>query len=303
MLDSPLVFFIFNRPDPTRLVWEQIRQAQPRRLFLVADGPRPARAGEKERCAEVRRIVESVDWPCTVERNYSAANLGCGKRIASGLDWVFSQVETAIILEDDCLPDPSFFPFCEELLNRYRDEPRVAQIAGCSYQGGYQAHPSTSYYFSRYPHCWGWATWRRAWSHYDRAMKSWPEWRDGNGLARWIENSAERRLWVRNFNDTANGLIDTWDYQWTMTVWRQQWVSILPYRNLISNIGFGPDATHTNDFSAVAALPLSSMPFPLQHPSIITCDQEADERTSHLVFRPPSLFERCKRRLRKIFRQ
>jgi len=300
MLETPLVFIVFNRPETTRRVWERIRAARPRRLFVIADGPRAARPSEGELCAAVRQIVAQPDWPCEVTREYSTANLGAAVRVSSGLDAVFAQVEEAIILEDDCLPDPTFFPFCAELLARYRAEPRVAQIAGCSFQG--ENHGGrTSYYFSRYPHGWGWATWRRAWRHYDHSMRAWREDRGGDWLARCVRDPVEQRIWAQSFDATLAGGVDAWDYRWVLAVWRTQGLCVQSYRNLISNIGFGAAATHTLGTSPWDSLPLSPMPFPLVHPAGFARDEAADERTGRLVFRPPSWPARLVRRLKRIY--
>jgi hypothetical protein len=299
MLETPLVFIVFNRPETTRRVWERIAAARPKRLFVIADGPRPARPADAELCAAVRQIVEHTDWPCEVAREYSTPNLGAAVRVSSGLDWVFKQVEEAIILEDDCLPDPTFFPFCTELLARYRDEPKVAQIAGCSFQGENPAGP-TSYYFSCYPHGWGWATWRRAWKNYDHSMRAWREERGGDWLARCVRDPVERRIWEQSFDATLSGGVDAWDYRWVLAVWRTGSLGIAPYRNLISNIGFGADATHTRGSSPWDSLPLAPMPFPLVHPAAFARDEAADERTGRLVFRPPSWPVRVARRLKQL---
>lgn len=155
------VFPIFNRPDVTKKAFNEIRKVQPDILLVVSDGPSHHKQGEAEKCLETRAIIDQVDWDCKVLTNYSDVNLGCAKRILSGLDWIFGNFERAIILEDDCLPDPSFFPFCEELLERYKNDDRVMSISGQNSQFG-RSRTSYSYYFSRYAHCWGWATWRRA---------------------------------------------------------------------------------------------------------------------------------------------
>jgi len=298
MLESPLVFIIFNRPETTLQVWARIRAAKPSRLFLISDGPRKGHSADLERCATVRGIVDCVDWPCRVSRDYSEVNMGNAVRVSSGLNWVFSQVEEAIILEDDCLPDASFFPFCAELLARYRHETRVVQIAGCSFQPQVFAGKD-SYFFSRYTHSWGWATWRRAWQLYDHSMRTWHESRGGDWLPKLIANPAERRIWEECFDATLAGRVNTWDYRWTFSIWRQQGLSILPYRNLISNIGFGSDATHTRRSSPFAALGLSPMPFPLVHPDSFDRDESADALTSRLVFTPPGWPVRIRRKLKQ----
>ena len=166
---TPIVFLIFNRPDTTKRVFEAIRQAKPKKLLVVADGPRDDRQGEAEKCAAVRSIIDTVDWDCKVLTNYADVNLGCGLRVSSGLDWVFEQVEEAIILEDDCLPHPSFFPFCEEMLDLYRHDERIMHIAGTNSLEEWKSDVQ-SYHFSYTGGIWGWATWQRAWKYYHFKM-------------------------------------------------------------------------------------------------------------------------------------
>jgi hypothetical protein len=300
-LQTPVVFLVFNRPDCTARSLAAIRAAHPPRLYVVADGPRADRPGDAALCAEVRALVQrGVDWRCEVIRDYAPANLGLARRVSSGLDAVFAREPEAIILEDDCVADPTFFRFCAELLERYRDEPRVGQIAGCTFQGaGHEA--SVSYYFSRYPHCWGWATWRRAWRLYDHAMSGWITPGGSEWLATRVSDPAERRYWAHSFTATADGRMDSWAYRWTLALWRQNCLGITPYRNLVSNIGFDSSATNTRDRNPLAARPVSPMPFPLVHPTSIVPDQPADERTSRQVFRRASLAFRLWRRLRRIF--
>src|SRR5512139_3287315 len=171
-LKTPVAFIIFNRPDTAERVFAEIAKARPPKLLVVADGPRANRSGEAEKCAATRAIIDRVDWDCEVLTNFSDTNLGCKNRVSSGIDWVFEQVPEAIILEDDCLPHPTFFRFCEELLERYRDDERIGMISGDNFQLG-QKRTDASYYFSRYNHIWGWASWRRAWRHYDREASAW----------------------------------------------------------------------------------------------------------------------------------
>ena len=297
---TPVVWVVFNRPDCTARSLAAIRAARPRRLYVVADGPRPDRPGEAALCAEVRALVEQgVDWPCEVVLDYAPANLGLARRVTSGLDAVFARETEAIILEDDCVPDPTFFPFCTELLARYRDEPRVGQISGSTFQGAGRAD-AASYYFSRYPHCWGWATWRRAWRHYDHAMPAWGKPGAAAWLAEKITDPAERRYWAHSFDATAAGRMDSWAYRWTLALWAQNSLSLTPGRNLVSNIGFDASATHTREATALTARPLSPMPFPLIHPASQSRDPSADEHTSQLIYRRPSLPARILRRVRRM---
>jgi hypothetical protein len=300
-MKTPVVLLIFKRPDATRRVCETIRQANPSQLFVIADGARSNFPEEAEKCAETRTIVEQIDWDCEVLTNYSDINLGCGKRVSTGISWVFSQVEEAIILEDDCLPHPDFFSFCEELLEKYRHDLRIMHISGNYHLLKYNNHPSKySYYFSRYPLIWGWATWRRAWNHYDFQMKNLPELIEDRWLEKFLENKREAYVWSKNFYGVYNNLY-TWDYQWMLTCWTQSGLSIHPSVNLVSNIGFDAEATHTqNNQNYWASLPTKSMIFPLNHQPFIIRDNRADRYLQNTQFDPNKL-NRVKMKFKQLF--
>jgi hypothetical protein len=289
-LKAPVAFLVFNRPDTTTRVFEAIRVARPPKLLIVADGPRADKPGEAERCAAVRRIIDGVDWPCEVLKNYSDINLGCKRRVSSGLDWVFNTVEEAIILEDDCLPHPTFFRFCEELLDRYRDDERVAMISGDNFQFG-KRRTEYSYYFSIYPHIWGWASWRRTWKLYDVGMRSWPEIRNGRWLSDIFGDGRTARYWSDIFERTYRNEIDTWDHQLTFALCAMKGLVILPNINLVANIGFGAGASHTGSRSFVANLPVEPMVFPLQHPPFMARDTVADHFTHGIIYDPGFLLK------------
>ena len=295
-MKTAVAFIVFNRPDVTRRVLAAIREARPPALFVIADGPRLDRRGEAEKCAEVRAVLASgVDWPCVVKTNYSDVNLGCGRRVATGLDWVFDQVEEAIILEDDCLPDASFFPFCEELLGKYRDDERVAQISGCTYVAQ-TVRRDSSYLFSRYGPIWGWATWRRAWRNYDFRLSQWPQIRVSDVWRRAMTRGPERAMRERAYDDIRGGRLDTWDYQWGLDKIKHGMVSAISCVNLVENIGFGPDATHTT--RKEAGLPRGRITFPLIHPALIR-DETYDQVYSRHV--APGWLGGKIRRLRRLF--
>jgi len=279
----PVLLIIFNRPDLTQRVFERIRQAGPRQLFVAADGPRSGVPADEERCARARQIVEQVDWECEVHTLFRETNLGCKRAVSSAIDWFFENVEAGIILEDDCVSHPTFFPFCAELLERYHDDERIMAISGDNFQRGRQRTPY-GYYFSRYNHCWGWATWTRAWQYYDRDMKLWPEIRDVGWLEDVLSGSLSVRYWARIFQSVYEGHIDTWAYQWTFACWVQSGLSILPNANLVSNIGFHGDATHTKGSSRFANMPTEAIEFPLQHPEFVIRDAQADEFTERNHF-------------------
>jgi hypothetical protein len=298
-LNTAVAFMIFNRPDATAYVFSEIAKAKPPKLLVVADGPRLDQPGEAERCARARALIERVDWPCEVIRNYAETNLGCRRRVSSGLDWVFQMVEEAIILEDDCLPHPTFVRFCEELLERYRDDERVMHISGTNFQFG-RRRGRASYYFSLYAHIWGWASWRRAWRHYDAEMKDWASGNSREMLLATFPKRMERRFWEWAWDGASSGRIDTWDFQWGYSCLAQSGLAITPNVNLVSNIGFGQNSTHTNSKDRLAELPVSPIELPLVHPKVFLPDSEADEVTGRLFFRYPTLARRVSDRGRRV---
>jgi hypothetical protein len=273
----PVAMIIFNRPETTARVFERVRQARPKTLLVVADGPRSDRPDEAEHCAQARAITEKVDWDCTVLRNYSETNMGCKQRPISGLNWVFENVEEAIILEDDCLPDPSFFLYCGEMLERYRNDARVMVINGNSYLPTGCKMPR-SYAFSRLLRSWGWATWRRAWALYDVEMKQWPAFRDSGELERLFSQKAcqtSKTELERAFNGTYT---QAWDYQWHFTILIHGGLCVRPSVNLVANLGIGSGGggTHTQTDHPLGAYPSQAMAFPLRHPATVAADERLD---------------------------
>lgn len=271
-----VAFFVFNRPNLTRQVFAAIASARPPMLLVVADGPRVDHPDDAELVAQTRAVIDEVDWPCDVRTCYSSANLGCRIRISSGLDWVFSQVGEAIILEDDCLPDSTFFPFAEALLDRYRGEERIQMIAGTNVLAP-RRFSAESYYFSRCYTIWGWATWARAWSHYDLQMSQWPARRNSGWLEELLGGDIEAGIAREIFDATHGGRVPTWDFQWLFSSWLAGGLSVTPEVNLVSNLGYGELATHerTGDHP-LAARPTEPIEFPLRHPTEIAVQEDAD---------------------------
>lgn len=273
--DTPILLMVFNRPDTTQEVFVRIRDIKPARLFISADGPRASHPDDIEKCKEVREIVSQVDWPCEVKTLFQEKNLGCQIAPSSAITWFFEHVEKGIILEDDCIPDPTFFPFCAELLNLYEHDERVMQISANFYGGNKKM--TTSYYFSNIPRLWGWATWRRAWKLYDIEMKFWPEAKKRKLLRKALPNLAVYEYWEYLWDSYYNGSRDSWDRPWAFACMYHNGLSINSTINLISNIGFGVDATHTKtNESKFANESITPMSFPLNHPLHIKIDTEMD---------------------------
>lgn len=297
-MNTPVVLLVFNRPDHTEQVFDRIRQAKPSKLFIVADAPRPNRPGEAQRCEAVKAILDRVDWDCTVYKNYAETHLGCKQRISSGLHWVFEQVEDAIILEDDCLPDLSFFSFCESLLDRYRHDSRVMMISGNNFQFD-RPRSTYDYYFSRYTLIWGWATWRRAWQKFDGTMQHWKHLRDHHWLDSFLDDARSVRYWTGLFDSVEQGEFDTWDVAWTYSCWTQNGLSIVPSHNLVSNIGFDPFANNTIDISSrFNHTPTQPIQLPLRHPPLMIRNANADRYSQRTQFYRSSI-KWYKNRLRK----
>jgi len=268
---------------------------------VVADGPRVDRAGEADKCQAVRAIIDTVDWPCEVLKNYSEVNLGCKVRMSSGIDWVFEQVEEAIILEDDCLPHPTFFQFCQELLEKYRQDLRIGMISGDNFQFGLRRNDD-SYYFSKYNHIWGWASWRNRWQNcYDVNMAHWPKIRDEGWLLDMLCSKTEAARWAEIFDAVHQGKVDTWDYQWIFACWLQGRLTAIPNVNIISNIGFGAEATHTTTENKFANIPSECMQLPLTHPTGVVINRLMDSRVFKSNFEVP-FTARLRQKIRRMIK-
>lgn len=304
MTQSPIAYIVFNRPRHTRESFAVIRKQQPAQLFIIADGPRVDHPTDRENCNAVREIVSAIDWPCEVHQLFSEQNLGCKLRVSSGLNWVFDQVESAIILEDDCVPHPDFFYFCDELLHRFANNTQIGVITGNNFQAG-RKRGDASYYFSKYNHCWGWATWRRAWKKYHVDLPDWPEWKNSLDWIQKTPDPIERKVWSEIFDRVWRGEIDTWDYQWTACVWRHNMLTATPNVNLVTNIGFGPDATHTvadSELAGMAVSPLGKLIHTAEVKQNIVADCFVFNHNFGGLTHPDRLNNRLKRRLEQLFR-
>lgn len=286
-MKAPILLLIFNRPKTTQVVFDEIRRAKPKKLFIAADGPRANRVDDVAKCEDTRKITELIDWPCTVERLYRKVNLGCGVGPSDAISWFFNNVDSGIILEDDCVPDQSFFKFCDELLEKYEDDKRIMMISGDNFQDK-NTTITDSYYFSRHCHCWGWATWKRAWNLFDFNMSSWPTFKKRNNLLELFDgNCLVSKYWESVFNYVYKGKKDIWDYQWTYACVSNGGMTILPAVNLVTNIGVGEGATHTARRGKSTEIPSSSISFPLKHPKLILRNKELDYKTDKNYFLTP----------------
>lgn len=289
---TPILFMIFNRPDTTQLVFNEIRKVKPTHLFIAADGPRPNKAGEAERCRITREIITQVDWDCNVQTLFRDENLGCGKAVSQALTWFFGNVDEGIVLEDDCQPTEDFFPFCQQMLERYRTDLRIQSICGTNIFYENYSCPD-SYFFTTESGVWGWASWANRWADYSFDLVGY----DTSILDKYRRNKRKYRFLSTTLDQMKRHAIDTWDYQWLLCAVKNSRLCIIPKYNLVSNIGFGNNATHTNTRDTfLAELKTEKLEFPLKVPEGVAPDQEFDDEFTRRFHDMPTRIEKAKRK-------
>jgi hypothetical protein len=293
--DLPVLFLIFNRTAETSRVFEAIRNLAPRKLFIAADGPRASSEKDREACEETRRICSDVDWECDVSRLYSSRNLGCKRAVSQAISWFFGNVQAGVILEDDCLPSPSFFTFCREMLVRYWDVEAVMQVSGTCYLGD-RYSPKNDYYFSALNDIWGWATWRRAWSLFDLSMPGYIDFKSRGGIRSYMGDARMAEWLTLYLDDALNEDASVWSSQWAYAIAKAGGLTINPARNLVTNIGFDSNGTHCSaaswryyDVFKAGQLTVNS------HPSRVERDVRADRVRFDVIRRTDP---RCRLRFR-----
>lgn len=283
MNDVAVAVIVFNRPDKTRRLVEILTSVHPKELFVVSDGPREDVVDEDRLVNETRAQFEDLPWDCVVYKNYSDTNLGCQLRVSTGLDWVFANVDRAVILEDDCLPSESFFPYCSDLLERYSDDMNILSITGTRLAPTNRER-NNNYSFSKYFSSWGWATWSRAWKMYDRELLGFLEVRDSDFLARTLGGIRPKLYWTWILNGVLRGRFDSWAYRWMFSHWLHGGMCIVPGINLISNIGFDAHATHTKSRDKSLVVESGELRFPLHEPDCIEIDETMDKWLEDSVY-------------------
>lgn len=301
MARLPVLLKIFNRPENPIKVVQALKAYKPERVYIDGDGPRNATEAqlvEKTRAA----VLASIDWKCTIQTNFAQANIGLRKGLPQAISWFFEHETCGIILEDDCVPSPSFFPYCEELLDKYEDTDSVMHISGCNFQPRSRNYPG-SYYFSKHAYVWGWASWRRAWVHYQADVQTYPEFKKLNGFASISQDPMVQAYWDSILTKAVNGQLTTWDYQWVYSIWANNGLSINPSKNMISNIGFGnAAATNTKGDSVWANYPTEEMII-TKHPSVLVPYAQADE-FSFNFHKQPNTIKRVAREIKyKLLRR
>lgn len=298
--NTPVLFLIFNRTNTTEKVFSQIAKAKPAKLYIASDGHRKDKAHEEEIVRQVREfVISGIGWDCEVKTLFRSENLGCKLAVSSAIDWFFENEDQGIILEDDCLPDVSFFPYCETLLNRYKDDERIMHIAGTNIQNGLKRGDG-SYYYSKICHIWGWATWRRAWMNYDVEIKKYPLFLEEGGLKTLFQDDEHCNYWKEEFDIMFKGNKNTWDYQWLFSIWANEGLCIAPQVNLVSNIGFGINATHTFDADGSFANRPTFELLEITAPTLFLRNYVADLYSMKLFIPKRSIPQKIKNRVKRL---
>ena len=302
MLNTPVLLIAFNRPIQTKKVFEQIRKTKPQKFYIAIDGPRSNKPEDVIKIKKVYEIFKNIDWKCSTFFLKRKNNLGCKTSVSSAIDWFFKFEQQGIILEDDCLPCSDFFFFCQELLLKYEYNRNIHMISGVNFQDG-NIRGDGSYYFSKLTHVWGWATWKRAWKHYDVNMSYWPSFKKSEEFKKIFNLRKPTKYFRSIFDSTFNSKIDTWDYQWTACVWYNKGLSIIPNNNLVINIGFDADATHTFEKPKKLNDQKTKNILPIIHPSAIKQNFQADEYTfdNYLAGPEISFFKKIIEKIKYFF--
>jgi acetyltransferase-like isoleucine patch superfamily enzyme len=305
MFNTPILYLIFNRPDLTEITFPSICKLKPKKLFIAADGPRLDNKTDEINCKFVREfILSKIDWNCEVKTLFRDENLGCGKAVSSAITWFFDQVDYGIILEDDCVPNQSFFEFSEQLLTKYKFNDKIMHISGNSFLS--KNIGNDSYYFSKFPFIWGWATWKRAWNKYNYMYHNLGNIERNEIIDKNFENPLIAEYWKSTFEKHLMSNIDmTWDYQWFFSIWINNGLVILPKFNLVKNIGFGRDATHTNiDYNSLSNYISKGLRFPLNHPVKVEISKKFENLNFKRYFKKKvPLYQKIKLKITKLIRE
>jgi len=294
-ISVPVVIIVFNRADLAELLLDRLSQFRLSKLYVIMDGPRDGNVKDVDERNKILSMLDRVEFSDCIESQIADDNMGCRDRIVSGLNWVFDQEESAIILEDDCLPSDTFLYFCELMLDKYKDDERVGIISGTNLIES--SSEDNTYHFSKYCNIWGWASWRRVWNNYDVEMNLL---NDNNlqNLRGRFNYKYEYKYWCAVFNQTKSGEIQTWDYQLWLSVWLNGQTSIVPSVNQIDNLGFGhADATHTSGLHPAQHISARNVIFPLIDPHSMLPDAELDRKILNLLYTFPPIATRVKNKL------
>lgn len=298
----PILIIAYRRAETTKKVLEAIQNSKTRRLYVALNAPSPDRLDEKIKCEAVRKLFEEMHWKCKITFLNHDKHLSAKESITKAITWFFEFENSGIILEDDCVPSASFFSFAGEMLFKYEGDKRIGMISGNNFQFNH-LRGEASYYFSRYCNIWGWATWRDRWTSYDSSMRLWPSCK--SSVINELDGYLEKLYWAKIFERTYDGFIDTWDYQWLFANWVNHRISLVPQVNMVTNIGFGRDAHHTNNLTCAANMIACDIALPICHTNSFIPNRQADKYTFKKIYLPTikSLIRILVKILRKYFKK
>ena len=279
MYKVPILLLVFKIPKNIKKILKILEKIKPYKIYISADGPRQYNIDDRKLCDQTKNLFNKLNWKCLIKRNYLKSNLGCKEAVSKGISWFFKNEKSGIILEDDCIPNLDFFKFCQLNLKRYKDVKKIGCITGNNFQK--KIDKKKTYYFSRYPHCWGWATWSRAWKAYDKDISFWPSYKKTDNWKNYFKNNIEQKYWTKIFNNIHDNKIDSWAYPWSLCLWKNKMLTITPSVNLVKNIGFGKEATHTITDYDDQQYETNKLPKKWIHPNEIIPNFRNDE----LIFR------------------
>lgn len=298
MFKIPIVLICFNRPSVTRKVFNKIKKQKPSKLFIIIDGPRAKNLNDMRNVKRVKRIVSDINWKCKVYKNFSKNNIGLKKRIVSGLNWVFKKVDKAIILEDDCYPTDNFFTFCESMLSFYQNNKKVLVITGNNFQK--EPVNNKSYYFSKYSHIWGWATWRSTWNLFNDEEKNIQKFLRSKKFKKINKIIDEQNYWKSMHYQIKQGSLKSWAFYFLINIWKKNGLTVTPNKNLITNLGINKiSSSNKNDPNLKIHLSKTDIMFPLIHPKIVKVNEIADNRVFYSVYKK-NIQTRIKNKIKKM---
>jgi hypothetical protein len=283
-MEIPILLLIYNRYGETKKLIKALEKIKPNKIYIAADGPKYKNNDDFIKCKKVRKLFDRINWKCEVYKKYNKHNLGCKISVSESINWFFSKVSEGIILEDDCIPNKDFFKFCEILLKKYRNNKRVFCISGSNYYANIQNKPS--YYFSKYIHCWGWATWKRAWKHNNIDINFWPKFKKNSFWNKLHPVTLERLYWEKIMNNMYKNKIDSWAYSWLLSVWKKNGLTAVPKNNLITNIGLGKNSLNSFFRKKKDIYKSYAIDKVIRHPRIFSSDSQYDSQVFYTHYKP-----------------
>jgi len=282
MESAPVLLLAYNRPEKLSQLIQRIRVLRPSVLLVSVDGPKISKPGDKDLVLATQKIIQSIDWDVKIETRFREENIGLRLAVQDSVNWAISQYGKVIVIEDDAVPGPQLLDFFNFNLQKFADDQKVMHVSGYNVVPPQNLLSETGSRFSRYPESFAWATWERAWKHYDENL-TWGLESSVRDIAKITGSTTSALRWKLNFHDAAAGRIGSWAYRWISSMWSQNGTTVAPNRNLLSYSGFD-EGTHTVRSPRWKDLPIENLSFS-ENDNLTITDLEADNWTGSSVFR------------------